>query len=185
LKEFGNNIGVAWIYLRRKESETHTHSNVLGSLLRQLLCLNSKIVENSQELHRDFKNGDKRPSLSKLREAIEVEIKRFNQVFIVVDAIDEYSAQDVNGLLQSLQLFNGAANVLVTSRKAYEQFSWDSKAEVKIAKITGSDEVVRVLVNACFNNGIFRDRELSLRIKGNSAQAEELQEGVVLNAQKS
>ncbi|KAJ7330372.1 hypothetical protein DFH08DRAFT_639455, partial [Mycena albidolilacea] len=117
---FRNNkdIGVTCIYLNHKEADIQTPSRLLAGLWRQLVLDRdiSSIVGNLYNQHREKGTV---PSLQEVAGILSSSLKEFSQVFIVIDAIDEYPEDQRLILLKhlaELMSLSLSVNLMVTSR---------------------------------------------------------------------
>ncbi|KAF7328204.1 ANK-REP-REGION domain-containing protein [Mycena venus] len=112
-------IGIAWIYLNHKEVESQTPSRLLAGLWRQLV-LNRDIGSNAKELYQQHREKGTAPSLEEVVEVLHSSLKEFSKVFVIVDAMDEYSNESPTFqreiLLQHLAEISSNVNLLITSR---------------------------------------------------------------------
>lgn len=104
------------MYLKYNQPD-QTYENVIGSLLQQLLAPNGVPIPGSlQKIFEAFRSptaGDTVALKDLLREMNNA-MQYYQQVFIIVDAIDECSDQFRWQLVESLQLLN--CQLIVTSR---------------------------------------------------------------------
>ncbi|KAL3471355.1 hypothetical protein BJX99DRAFT_263375 [Aspergillus californicus] len=111
-----NNIGVAFMYLKYNQPD-QTFGNVIGSLLQQLLAPSG--VPVSESLRKTFE-GSRGPTagdtvaLNDLLGEMKHGMQYYQQVFIIVDALDECSDQFRWQLVEFLQGLN--CHLIVTSR---------------------------------------------------------------------
>ncbi|KAJ7094773.1 hypothetical protein C8R44DRAFT_544813, partial [Mycena epipterygia] len=110
-----DNIGVAVIYLNHKESDTHSPSKLLASLWRQLV-LGKLIGSNVDRLYDKHREPGTRPSLAEAHAVLDSIIANYSEVFILVDALDEYPETQRELLLWHLSVLGPKVNLLVTSR---------------------------------------------------------------------
>jgi hypothetical protein len=83
------NIGVACIYLNHMEIGNQTPSKLLAALWRQLV-VDRDIGSDVEDLYmKHYKRGTS-PSLQEVAGILSSSLGEFSQVFIVIDAIDEY-----------------------------------------------------------------------------------------------
>ncbi|KAJ7694894.1 ankyrin repeat-containing domain protein, partial [Mycena rosella] len=108
-------IGVACIYLNHKEVDEQTPSKLLAAVWRQLL-LNRDISSDAKELYRQHYEKGTPPSLQEVVGILSSSLKEFSQVFIIVDAMDEYPKLQRRILLQHLAKIGSNANIMITSR---------------------------------------------------------------------
>jgi hypothetical protein len=115
----GGNIGILCIYCNYKEQTTQTVTNLIASLLKQLIQDCPAISDNVKSFHNRHQNRNTHPSLEEITLTLETEVKTYSKVFIVVDALDECS--ETNGsrmnLIQTLRSLAGPINLMVTSRQ--------------------------------------------------------------------
>ncbi|KAJ7088352.1 hypothetical protein C8R44DRAFT_751918 [Mycena epipterygia] len=109
------NIGVAVIYLNHKESDAYSPANLLASLWRQLV-LRKPIGSNVHELYEKHREPRTRPSLTEAHAVLDSIIANYSNVFILIDALDEYPEAQRDVLLGRLSMLGSSVNLLVTSR---------------------------------------------------------------------
>ncbi|KAJ7351586.1 hypothetical protein DFH08DRAFT_993239 [Mycena albidolilacea] len=114
---FRNNkdIGVACIYLNHKEVDNQTPSKLLAAVWRQLL-LNRDINSDAKDLYQQHHEKGTPPSLQEVASILSSSLKGFSQIFIIVDAMDEYPKLQRRILLQHLAKIGSNANIMITSR---------------------------------------------------------------------
>ncbi|KAJ6596404.1 hypothetical protein DFH09DRAFT_1407609 [Mycena vulgaris] len=111
-------IGVACIYLNHKGVDNQTPSKLLAAIWRQLV-LNRDISSDAKELYKQHYKRGTPPSLQETAGILSSSLKEFSQVFIVIDAIDEYPEDQRFILLKHLTEQMGlslSVNLMVTSR---------------------------------------------------------------------
>ncbi|KAJ7270190.1 ankyrin repeat-containing domain protein [Mycena rebaudengoi] len=109
------NIGVACIYLNHKEVDTHTPTNLLASLWRQLVFRKS-ISKEAAEIYEQHHEPRTRPSLELVRAILASTVAEYSRVYVIVDALDEYP-EDLRGvLLNTLSGFESNMKLMLTSR---------------------------------------------------------------------
>jgi hypothetical protein len=112
------NIGVACIFLNHKEVDSQTPAKLLAALWRQLV-LNKDIGSDAEELYRQHSEKGTSPSPQEIAGILTSSLKEFSQVFIVIDAIDEYPEDQRFFLLKHLTEQMGLSlgvKLMVTSR---------------------------------------------------------------------
>jgi hypothetical protein len=90
LESRNDNIGLAWIYLNHKETETQTPVNVLASFLKQLTLGLKTMPSELQELYQYHHPKQTRPSPDQLLETFPFVISGYSKVYLIIDAFDEY-----------------------------------------------------------------------------------------------
>ncbi|KAJ7040492.1 hypothetical protein C8F04DRAFT_237798 [Mycena alexandri] len=111
----GKNTGVACIYLNHKEVDNHTPSRLLAGLWRQLV-LDRDIGSIAETLYQQHQEKGTAPSLEEVDNVLSSSFKMFSQVFIIVDAMDEYPESQREILLQQLTAMASNVNLMITSR---------------------------------------------------------------------
>ena len=114
-----DSVGICYIYCKYKRREEQGEAFILSSLLKQLL-LNRPLPASLKRLHRECKRWQRSPSLQDHFRILSAIRNEFSRVFIVIDAVDEYS--DTTG--RGNQLFDIAfemkkclsAKLFMTSR---------------------------------------------------------------------
>ncbi|KAF8537870.1 ankyrin repeat-containing domain protein, partial [Trichophaea hybrida] len=117
--QFKNNVDVATacVYCSYKDKDMQTPANIIGSICKQLIQTSVILPDGVAEFYRGHIALDTRPSFEEISRALHVMINSYHKVFVVLDALDEYSNEksraSLIAALQSLQL---NVNLLVTSR---------------------------------------------------------------------
>jgi len=111
-------VVVLYIYCNYKEQAQQTVTNLIASLLKQILQNPRASLDEVKSLYASHKNGSTRPTLVEFINALESNIRTCTKVFIVVDALDECREEDGTraSLLQALRSLTGTVNLMVTSR---------------------------------------------------------------------
>ncbi|KAF7328544.1 NACHT and ankyrin domain protein [Mycena venus] len=110
------NIGVACLYLNHKEANDQTPSKLLAAIWRQLVYGRDvgSIAKNLYPEHQE--KGTALP-LKEVLKVLRSSLEEFSQVFLVVDAIDEYPDDQRCILLKHLvKLMGPKVNLMLTSR---------------------------------------------------------------------
>src|SRR5579862_3445203 len=89
----GMNVGVAYIYCEYK-GQDQTAINFVASLLRQLTQQLSIIPDKLMAVYKKHKDRHTHPQLGKYSSLLQLVLRGFSQVFIVIDALDEYTEDD-------------------------------------------------------------------------------------------
>lgn len=110
------------MYLDYKESRAQTLENLLGSLLKQLIQLESS-RSVSRELRDSYRKatriGNADPRLKDIRQILYTEISRYKRTYLVVDALDECTLK--YELLDELRkLPPEKLSLMITSRRIEE-----------------------------------------------------------------
>ncbi|KAF2648176.1 hypothetical protein K491DRAFT_256579 [Lophiostoma macrostomum CBS 122681] len=118
-------IGVAYLYFSYQPQQDQILHELVGSLTRQLVETHGDIPAEVQALFASSNSGKQRISLEHHVAALQAAIQSFKQVFVVMDALDEYhitNHSDLSSLLSKLFSLHGSApfNLMATSRKITE-----------------------------------------------------------------
>ncbi|KAJ7511611.1 hypothetical protein B0H11DRAFT_1699814, partial [Mycena galericulata] len=108
-------IGVACIYLSHKEADNQTPPKLMAGLWRQLV-LDRDIGSIAENLYKQHWEKGTAPSLEEAANVLSSSLKEFSQVFIIVDAMDEYPEFQRGILLQQLAEIGSNVNLMITSR---------------------------------------------------------------------
>jgi hypothetical protein len=114
-----NRVTITCIYLNYKEQNEQTVSNLVASLLKQMVQDQPTTSDKVEALYKHHRDRNTHPILSELTETLKLEIGMYSKVFIVVDALDECECLETRAnLLRTLRSFRSAGTVrlMVTSR---------------------------------------------------------------------
>ena len=125
------------------DHEAQSATNLISSLLSQVLLNQSSVSEEVMELYQRHQNKNTRATDDELCGVLCAQILKFTQVFVLVDALDEFNAETGNRehLLIQLQkiLEQDPARLLITSRHNVEC----SFSDAKYIDIRASDADIR------------------------------------------
>ncbi|KAJ7589272.1 hypothetical protein C8J56DRAFT_784516, partial [Mycena floridula] len=116
------NIAVVFIYCDYRRQEEQTPTQLLGSILKQLVQQHPVLSNHLLTLHRTCLSQHAFPSITELFDALQTEVLLYSQVYIVVDALDESSESNQARELffpthpQGLGSLLNHIHLLVTSR---------------------------------------------------------------------
>jgi hypothetical protein len=85
-------VALAYFYFRFDDKETPNTLALMRSLIKQLYCFRPNTPEAVEALHEYRKNGQN-PDLDGLRNALTATIRGFSGVYLILDALDEYSLE--------------------------------------------------------------------------------------------
>lgn len=110
-------VGVACIYCNFKERDVQTPSNLIAALWRQLAVNRDSLADDVQDLYNICRASGIRPNLSEISKILRAEVDRYDKIYILVDALDEYQQDwSLVSLIHELRAVFSRANVLITSR---------------------------------------------------------------------
>jgi Cdc6-like AAA superfamily ATPase len=150
-RKFGDNpgIGIAFLYCNFRQQQEQ-QKDLFLSLLKQFAQRIPTIPECVTRLYEDHKRNRTRPSFGEISTALHSVIAGYSRSFIIIDALDEYSATDgvVSQFLE--ELFNLRAktrsSLFATSRPIFgipEQFKRRQSAVLEIN--TSNEDMLRYL----------------------------------------
>ena len=131
----GENVAITCIYLYYKEQTTQTISELVASLLKQLVQDRPETSSQIKLFYKDHHEARKiRPKLVDLIEALKSEIGTYSRVFIVLDALDECLHSARERFVKELQSLARNVNLMVTSRllpSIEQQFQGVNRLEIQ------------------------------------------------------
>jgi len=120
-----SDVGVIYFYCDYKEPQQQCPTRILATLLAMLSTQNkAAFMETQSYFQKQFKdNPAYQISYDELRNVFPIVARRFRQVLVVIDALDE-SASDracfIKTLLELSDEDSGCIKTLVTSRNVYD-----------------------------------------------------------------
>lgn len=150
-----DNTAVIYHYFDNQENEKVTCSLVIRSLLRQLLVKRKDPPEEICRLYMAFGQRDRDLQLEEAEFAFMNVAKSFDQVLVIVDALDEAEVAERSLLITILQKFGSTCKILVTSRPHLVIVSQSFKNEMQLeVKARDSDlhEYLRTRLNSQQNS---------------------------------
>jgi hypothetical protein len=131
--------GVAWLYCSYKSRIEQTVDTLLASILKQLIQSESPgIIDILMKLHQEYIVAGTRPTADELLKTLQAVLSKYSTVHIVVDALDECSAEDGTRrrLLAHLRALQGHTDLrlMVTARHIpdiIDEFTGASILEVR------------------------------------------------------
>jgi hypothetical protein len=174
-------IGLAYIYCNYKEQASQTLDNLLGSIVQQLIRKRNGIPNDVLAVPNDgfaipnevfamykfHKAQGSRPSRAEYSKMLHLVANSFSQVYIVIDALDEYDEDSGTRREFISEFTNDAANwqLICTSRDLGDIgqiFAKSARLEVR-----ASDEDVRIYLEECIKSegrlGDFCKKDPTLR----------------------
>ncbi|KAJ7271021.1 ankyrin repeat-containing domain protein [Mycena rebaudengoi] len=153
-------VGVVAAYLNHKESELQSPSNVLAGLWWQLV-LDRPISASVQKLYQKLQKQRTRPSLDEVCDIFRAAVLEYSKVFIVIDALDEYSESRRPILLDTLAAIGGRVSLMFTSRPHIAPESFFPTAQV--LEIRAKEEDIRCYVEAQIRNSSRLSKHVKVR----------------------
>lgn len=133
------NYGVAYIYFDYMDRDRQRPINILSSLVRQLIDQTSHIPTEVEQLYNTLTNtkGKRNPTFEEIYTALLVTSKKFGQVFLMFDALDECDPNNQRNELLPMfhRLKNNGISVFLTSRPHPEdiQSSLNNAAKIQLS----------------------------------------------------
>lgn len=115
-----NNIAVAHFYCDYRQQDTYTTANILANVLKQLISKLYPLPQSVTDLFHSYQNGADSlitPRLGDVRKDFLSVSKRFDRVFIVIDALDECDVTYRGELLRWITGLEPSIRLLITSRQ--------------------------------------------------------------------
>ncbi|KAJ7591924.1 ankyrin repeat-containing domain protein [Mycena floridula] len=127
-------VGVAYIFCDYRQSSIQGATDVIGSVLRQLLINSEEIPGSLHSIHNCYKAVPPQPrTLHDFTTALEAQIQLYSRVYLVIDALDESSSETRDILISTVHRLaeSGHLHVLVTSRQTIgDEFANDSQIHI-------------------------------------------------------
>ncbi|KAH0538033.1 hypothetical protein FGG08_005345 [Glutinoglossum americanum] len=157
--------GVVFFYFDFSAEDEQTLEQVISSLLKQLLLQLEELPAPVKQLFDRSVMKGQIPQVSELQELLLSTAKRFDAVYLVIDALDECKAGDCRSeLLSALQQFEISMKLLVTSRPHPEDLneSLGHALQVKLEAVESdiSDFVYKKLENRKTKKILGKDEKL-------------------------
>lgn len=109
---------VAYIYLDYSETEDQTAVNIVGSLVRQLVQRRAAIPDQILSLYKDHSKMNRRLNLTDTTKLLQSECLSRHRTFIVVDALNECSANNgtQENIINVLSRLSPSTHIMLTSQ---------------------------------------------------------------------
>lgn len=169
-------IAVAVIYCNYKEQGDQSVTNLISSLIKQLLQDDGPLPDELLSLYRRHSDRDTRPSLQEVSSIMQNLVESYDKVFIVIDALDE-SPEDMgtrtNLATELLNFRSEKCNLMFTARNyAGLESLFPDGASIEIA---ATDEDVLSYVDA----RIAQSHRLAKHCRSHSDLQEDIRRTVV------
>jgi hypothetical protein len=135
-----------YCYCNYKDQNRQTVSELIASLLKQLVQDRPIISDNVKSFHERHIVRSTRPTLSDFINALRADIAKYTKVFVIVDALDEFRDRDQEYLITELRSLGPTVNLMVTSRPLSmieEQFRGARRLD-----ISANDEDIRKYIES-------------------------------------
>ncbi|KAF8858973.1 hypothetical protein BDZ45DRAFT_621579, partial [Acephala macrosclerotiorum] len=152
------NIGIAFVYCDYKEAYTAT--DLVSSLIRQL-AENGSSFDIIDTVYKRYRDSNKRPAFQELKNILSTECGEFDQVFIVIDALDECNLAEERRLVLTMIdeiTSNSSTRILVTSRPNFEDINTGLDAHTRIEIAATHTDIELYLRQKIKANKVFMKR---------------------------
>lgn len=139
--------GIAYVYCLYDERQ-QTATNLLGSLLQQLANQNDAVKDDIIKCHSENTRDRTRPTLRQISDLLGRQVKNFDKVFIIIDALDECPEAGKVRLdfLTEIRRLQPEIRLMVTSQHI-PSIECDFKQAMRL-EICADDQDVRKFIEA-------------------------------------
>ncbi|KAL8824359.1 MAG: hypothetical protein Q9191_005106 [Dirinaria sp. TL-2023a] len=115
-----DDTAVLYTYCHHREQSSQSLESIISGLLKQILLNKREIPHSLEKAYSAHLEKGIRPSMPELTSILKSMLDTMSRVFLVVDALDEYSQSEsaLEGLLDNLDALSKDANLMLTSRFA-------------------------------------------------------------------
>ncbi|KAL8720577.1 MAG: hypothetical protein Q9181_007891 [Wetmoreana brouardii] len=171
-----HSVGIAAAYCNFKERDMQNPENLLAGLCVQLIDRLESVPEALVQLHKVHKEKQTRPNLKEILKVLEEVAKTFQTTYLIVDALDECSAEVRDILLRELKAPQPTIRLLVTTRPIDSitgQFLENETIEIR----ANHGDLKKYIQSSCG-----RSSGLSTLLQGKDMLAREISDRVIDNA---
>ncbi|KAI1076251.1 hypothetical protein F5B20DRAFT_557241 [Whalleya microplaca] len=159
-------VGVGYFYCNFRKQDQQKASDIISSLLKQLVRRRSSLPSSVEELYNKCQKKQSRPSFAELSEAFYSVAALYSRVFIIVDALDECKTLDDIPEQPLLEIFNLQKSLrtsfLATSRPILDIINaFKSTSSLEISSI--KDDIKKYLEGHIKQLPLFVTRNPELR----------------------
>lgn len=109
------NVAVLVIYCGHNDAKSQSIDSLIAALIKQILQIRPTVSKELQDFYEAHSRTGIFPTLEALTKILRAEVSKFDNCFIIVDALDEILDESTRLLLLET-LTHGKVNILVTSR---------------------------------------------------------------------
>ncbi|KAF4998533.1 hypothetical protein FDECE_11751 [Fusarium decemcellulare] len=168
-------VGIAYVYCDFRQQNFWGDEDLLASLLKQLAQGRQALPDSVTALYDNHKQKATRPTLGEISTTLRSVARLYSQVFIAVDALDEFQTPDnyqtILGEILSLRTVC-KANVFSTARFIPEITKYFDAIESLVVEIRADPDDVRRYVDAHISH-------LPFFVRSNPALQEEIKTEIV------
>lgn len=169
-------IGIAVIYFKYNDPD-QTLDNILGSLIRQLVNESSVIPTQLVKFYEQSRNRDTSLSVDELGDVLKATVDEFDEVYFVVDGLDECSEELRWELMEQLEKCQPQLHLLITSR--YLDAISEELADFKRYEIKANRADIELFID----RQIQKNRNLRRLVQRNHALREDIKDSVLRTAE--
>ena len=117
-RTFGHDpaVGIAFVYCQFDDKSMKNTVDIVASLLQQVVQGQKTLSNEVEALCTKYSITETRPEINEILPVLRSEVQRYSNVYIIIDALDEYPEHARINLLEALGSLSAKANVLITSR---------------------------------------------------------------------
>ncbi|KAF2732165.1 hypothetical protein EJ04DRAFT_343492 [Polyplosphaeria fusca] len=165
-----SSVGVAYLFFNYKSQEGQDVTNLLATILKQLVQSQPSLMEPVKRLHKEHANKRTKPSTDEIFASLKSTVLGFSTVHIVVDALDECRNDDGTRrqFLAHMQTLQNKADVRLLATSRFLPDIVDKFKTAMRLEIRASDEDVRRFVAGQVHrlpNCIQRKQELQILVQ--------------------
>ncbi len=142
-------VGIAYVFCNYRNQQEQTSVNLLASLLKQLLqAEGSHISDDMRKFYEDHMRRGTRPTLDEVFQVFDLELRRYAQVYIVVDALDECSEDNSTRqhLLSKLRALQATSNInLMTTSRPIPTITQEFEGAIRLEIRAKEEDLQRYL----------------------------------------
>lgn len=132
LQAVGNeNVGVAYIYGNYSEAGKQNPTNLLKSILLQLVSRKRVIMEELTEAYKKHAKEGTAPSLLECCRLLHAAVGSFSKTYLVIDALDGCAEATRETLFGQLRKMKPQISILNTSRYTFSDY-YDSRSALRL-----------------------------------------------------
>jgi ankyrin repeat domain-containing protein 50 len=99
-------VGVVFAYFKYDSSESQQPSRVVSTFIKQLCWKKEQIPQHLLDFYHTYDRDVRIPAFDKYKDNFFRLVKSFDQIFLVIDALDECKQDEQNGIHNREQIMN-------------------------------------------------------------------------------
>ena len=169
-------VSVTALYCNFKDEHIQTPENMLAALCLQLVDNSETPPESIESLYRDHGNKRTRPTIKEILIVLHELLKQPKSTYVIVDALDECSAEVRSFLVRELKALRTKIRLLATTRpidKIVEEFQDGLIVDISARE----DDLSRYIESRIASSG-----KLSNLLRGHITLATDIKERIISKA---